>query len=62
MTGPGRVAEAIARYRWASEDSVFGLGACVTLASGMPPEEALRILVPDAATDVRPAAEVRAWA
>jgi hypothetical protein len=41
---------------------VFGLGACVTLASGVPPEEALRILVPDAATDVRPAAEVRAWA
>jgi hypothetical protein len=62
VTGSGRVEEAIARYGWASEDSVFGLGGCVTLARGVPPEEALRILVPDAATDVRPASEVRAWA
>ena len=62
MSDPGGAEEAIARYRWASENSVFGLGACVTLVSGVSPEEALSILVPDAATDVRPVSEVRAWA
>jgi Family of unknown function (DUF6461) len=62
VTDPRRAEEAIRRYRWATENSVFGLGACVTLAKGVSPEEALAILVPDGSTDVRPASEVREWA
>lgn len=54
--------QAVARYGWATEDSLFGLGGCLTLARGVTPEDALNVLVPDGATEVGSASAVRAWA
>lgn len=53
---------AVARYGWAAQDSLFGLGGCVTLARGVTPEDALDLLVPDRATGIGSASSVRAWA
>jgi hypothetical protein len=54
--------EDVARFDWAYDDSVFGLGATVSLVAGLGPARVLQLLAPEGATEVGSVAQVRAWA